>query len=286
MRKPRNLIFIVDTMGVIKQQNGLVEVKHVISDVDGVLRDTSRLANAATRMMFGRIGVSHDMGHETEWRIRGLEGYDSGVSPLSALLALNRAGENPRALLAMSDAKTRVDALVKEHITPQDLERLAELYKIGIAFFNSPQVAGMVEEIQGVRVAMQSLSANGYEISVDSNSTRESLIRDLSNIGVIEYIDIIIARDDVTRLKPAPEGILSAVTRSPIDATYTAYVGDKYEDMIAARRAGVISVGVTSGQNTRTQLEVAKPDFIFADFGEFASELIASKRTHRDRQPV
>jgi phosphoglycolate phosphatase-like HAD superfamily hydrolase len=49
----------------------------------------------------------------------------------------------------------------------------------------------------------------------------------------------------------------------------SAYVGDHPGDMVAAREAGVMGVGVTSGSSTVDELRVAGADVVLDSLGQF-----------------
>ncbi|MGH7897661.1 MAG: HAD family hydrolase, partial [Candidatus Binatia bacterium] len=72
-----------------------------------------------------------------------------------------------------------------------------------------------------------------------------------------ECFDSIIGREDVQRIKPDPEPVLSTLERLRLSAAEVLNVGDTPLDVKAALGAGVETVGVLTGAATAAQLRGA-----------------------------
>lgn len=119
---------------------------------------------------------------------------------------------------------------------------------------------------------LRSLRGRGAKIAIISSKTshriREAFVRDKAE----DLVDFIIGCEEVTALKPSPEGIRLALTRfglSPADALYT---GDSTTDAAAAQNAGVAFCGVTHGVTTAEEL-AAYPHEAISDTLETALTL-------------
>ncbi len=77
----------------------------------------------------------------------------------------------------------------------------------------------------------------------------------LEHFGVMQYFDILIGRESVEHPKPHPEPILKALKHLKADAKRTWMVGDTPMDLISAKEAGVMSVGVLCGYSQKSDLE-------------------------------
>ena len=66
----------------------------------------------------------------------------------------------------------------------------------------------------------------------------------LAYFGIMKYFDVLIGREDVTNPKPHPEPILKAIYRLKANKESTFMIGDTCLDMISAKEAGVIGIGV------------------------------------------
>jgi HAD superfamily hydrolase (TIGR01509 family) len=75
----------------------------------------------------------------------------------------------------------------------------------------------------------------------------------------------LITRDLVRYAKPDPHLFLAAAARIGVDVRTTAVVGDSVWDMLAARRAGALGVGLLSGGYGQDELERAGAYRVYAD---------------------
>lgn len=73
---------------------------------------------------------------------------------------------------------------------------------------------------------------------------------------LIDLLDVSITRHDA-RPKPAPDGIIAALTHLNVEPGHAVYVGDTPSDITAADLAGVIPIGVTWGYATAEELHAA-----------------------------
>jgi len=72
----------------------------------------------------------------------------------------------------------------------------------------------------------------------------------LEHFGIMKYFEVLIGREDVKEPKPAAEPILKALENLPKDENVW-MIGDTKLDLICAKNAGVNSIGVTSGYDTK-----------------------------------
>jgi HAD superfamily hydrolase (TIGR01509 family) len=75
----------------------------------------------------------------------------------------------------------------------------------------------------------------------------------------------VITRDQVERAKPDPDLFLAAAKRLGVLATDSVVVGDSVWDLLAARRASAIGVGLLSGGYGQDELERAGAYRVYQD---------------------
>jgi phosphoglycolate phosphatase-like HAD superfamily hydrolase len=75
----------------------------------------------------------------------------------------------------------------------------------------------------------------------------------------------IITRDQVERAKPDPDLFLAAADLLKINIGECVVVGDSVWDLLAARRAGALGVGLLSGGYGREELEKAGAYRVYED---------------------
>jgi len=84
---------------------------------------------------------------------------------------------------------------------------------------------------------------------------------------------VVVERGDVTRAKPAPDLFLACQQRLGVPAQDCYVVGDAVWDLLAARRAGMLSVGVLSGGYGEDELVRAGAYRVYRDAAELETSL-------------
>ena len=75
----------------------------------------------------------------------------------------------------------------------------------------------------------------------------------------------LVTRDMVRHAKPDPDLFLAAAALLGVDARHAMVVGDSVWDLLAARRAGALGIGLLSGGYGREELERAGAYRVYAD---------------------
>jgi phosphonatase-like hydrolase len=109
--------------------------------------------------------------------------------------------------------------------------------------------------------------------------TAEKLIQKIGWEEGADY-DTLITADDVAFGRPHPDMILLAAGKMNISPSDTIKVGDSAIDIEEGKNAGCkFSVGITTGAQTREQLQAADPDFIINDLREIL-DFVGIGETH------
>ena len=83
----------------------------------------------------------------------------------------------------------------------------------------------------------------------------------------------LVTRDQVRHAKPDPDLFLAAAERVSVDIRSAIVVGDSIWDLLAARRAGALGVGLLSGGYGRDELERAGAYRVYADPADLLAHL-------------
>jgi phosphoglycolate phosphatase-like HAD superfamily hydrolase len=75
----------------------------------------------------------------------------------------------------------------------------------------------------------------------------------------------VVTRDQVRHAKPDPDLFLAAAERLGVPITGSFVVGDSVWDLLAARRAGALGIGVLSGGYGQDELERAGAYRVYED---------------------
>jgi len=155
-----------------------------------------------------------------------------------------------------------VNALLRE--TGRDLaaEEIARLQRLHAEAYI--RLAGQVRPLPGARELLSALSSYGVPWAI-ATSGREEVARPvLETLGVPAHVPVV-TRDQVPYAKPDPDLFLAAADRLGVDAATAIVVGDSVWDLLAARRARALGVGLLSGGYGRAELEVAGAYRVYDD---------------------
>jgi HAD superfamily hydrolase (TIGR01509 family) len=146
------------------------------------------------------------------------------------------------------------------------------------------------QELDGeLRVRLQDLHAEAYRRQVDQVRPlpgARALLKRLSELDcpwaiatsgrmesagpTLELLDVpggvpVVTRDQVAHAKPNPDLFLEAARRLNVDATDAIVVGDSVWDLLAARRARMLGIGLLSGGYGTDELERAGAYRVYED---------------------
>lgn len=126
----------------------------------------------------------------------------------------------------------------------------------------------LIELFEGVPETLDSLKKAGVKIVIASNNVQPVLRRLTSNLGIADYIDDIVAVEDVENVKPAPDIALEVLRRCNIKGEEALVVGDSTFDMEMGREAGCHLCGVTYGSHTPEMLRKTGARYIIDNFSD------------------
>jgi predicted PurR-regulated permease PerM/phosphoglycolate phosphatase-like HAD superfamily hydrolase len=124
--------------------------------------------------------------------------------------------------------------------------------------------------VEGIHPLLASLKG-AYRLGVVTTRSRESAHAFLRQVGMEDLFEVIIAREDVRRLKPHPEPVQKAALALGLTPAQTLMVGDTSLDVRSAKKAGAQAVGVLCGLGMLEDLTEA--DLILATTADLAAHL-------------
>jgi phosphoglycolate phosphatase-like HAD superfamily hydrolase len=101
--------------------------------------------------------------------------------------------------------------------------------------------------------------------AIATSGRMESASVTVSKLGLDAQKIPIVTRDQVRYAKPDPDLFLAAAARLSIDVRDSIVVGDSVWDLLAARRAGALGVGLLSGGYGQDELERAGAYRVYED---------------------
>lgn len=124
-------------------------------------------------------------------------------------------------------------------------ERQQLLAAIG-GYYDTSCVSG-TRVHQGMDEVLQRLQEEGIATGLVTSKLGRHTHKILAGLGLEPWFDLVIASDDVSRMKPDPEGLNNALSQLNIDASACLYVGDTLVDVETARAAHMDVAGVAWG---------------------------------------
>lgn len=145
-----------------------------------------------------------------------------------------------------------VQALSREigqRLTPAQADALQERHAAAFARYRAA-----IPLLPGARELLQQLSRAKVPYAIATSGRRDGAQPALEKLGVTPAIPVI-TRQEVQRAKPDPDLFLAAAERLNVPITRAMVVGDSVWDLLAARRAGCLGIGLLSGGYGKDELE-------------------------------
>ena len=193
---------------------------------------------------------------------KGIADYNVGEVSRDDLRNLLAKGLSLRQILQKVFASPIDDAtysMCREKIL--SLFRAAELEKV--KSFPGTEELFRYLMVAGIKVGI----ATGRTSSVEDETLR------FKKLGLDRYISAIVTSQEVEHRKPAPDAIIECAKRMGVLIDDCIVVGDTESDIIAAKSAGAIAVGVTTGHEDEEVLLRARPETVLKSMDELLSYL-------------
>jgi HAD superfamily hydrolase (TIGR01549 family) len=199
-------------------------------DLDGTLVDSVYQHVLAWREAMAGVGIELAV-----WRIHRRIGMSGG---LMANAILRETGHE---------------------VTAEEAGRLVRLHVEAYA-----RLADQVRPLPGARDLLVYLTKIGTPWAIATSARIESARPTLERLGVPSQVPII-TRDQVEYAKPDPDLFLAAAERLGVPIHESVVVGDSVWDLLAARRARALGVGLLSGGYGEEELARAGAYRVYQD---------------------
>lgn len=209
-----------------------------VFDLDGTLVDSVYEHVLAWREALERVGVELSV-----WRIHRRIGMSGGLL---------------------------VDALLREtarQVTPEQTEQMKRYHAEAYA-----RLSGSVRPLPGARELLRHLSELSIPWAIGTSGWMQSARPMLELLGVPVSVPVV-TRDQVEHAKPDPDLFIAAVERLGVAVTDAVVVGDSVWDLLAARRARALAVGLLSGGYGQDELERAGAYRVYQDPADLLDHL-------------
>ena len=205
----------------------------LIFDLDGTLVDTVYAHVFAWQRALGQTGLEID-----GWRIHRRVGMSGGLFTRAVARELGR------------------------ELTDEEASQVQDLH--GRLF---RELLPERRPLPGARELLADLRARGVVHGIGTSGRRPEIDNSLAALGVPPEM-VVVERGDVARAKPEPDLFVECARRLNADPGDCYVVGDAVWDLLAARRAGMLSVGLLSGGYGADELERAGAYRVYRDAAE------------------
>ena len=213
-------------------------MRALILDVDGTLVDTVYPAVLAWQRALGEVGIRLE-----GWRIHRHIGMSGGLFARAVMREAGRELSEPQ-----------LEALRRRHD-----ELFSELQP------ERRPLPGAVELLGALRQA-------GILHAIATSNRRPALDASLVALGIGSET-LVLDRSAVARAKPEPDLFLACQERLGVRREDCYVVGDAVWDMLAARRAGMLGIGVLTGGYGEDELQRAGAFRVYRDAAELHQRL-------------
>ena len=204
----------------------------MIFDLDGTLIDTVYAHVFSWQQALAENGLAIEA-----WRIHRRIGMSGGLFTRAVARELN---------LGRELTADEIDHLARRH---------AQLFA---------QLMPAPRPLPGVLALLARLRAAGVPFGVATSGSRPQINASLELLGIGEDV-VVVGRNDVARAKPSPDLFLACQERLGVAKEECWVVGDAVWDVLAARRAGMLSVGLLTGGYGADELAQAGAYRIYRD---------------------
>ncbi len=163
-----------------------------------------------------------------------------------------------------------VNALLREtkrEVTAEQVGRILRSHAEAYA-----RLVDQVRPLPGARELLAYLTRVGVPWAIATSGRLESARPTLEMLGVAPNVPVI-TRDQVRHAKPDPDLFLAAADRLGVQISASVVVGDSVWDLLAARRARALGVGLLSGGYGQDELERAGAYRVYQDPADLLEHL-------------
>jgi HAD superfamily hydrolase (TIGR01509 family) len=124
-------------------------------------------------------------------------------------------------------------------------------------------VPGRALVFPGIPELLRKIKSAGRRLALFTGVEKNMMEYTLNPFKLSEFFKVRITADDIRKSKPDPEGINLALSRLRVDARESMYVGDSPADIIAGKRAGVLTGAALWSPENRGDPTTEHPDHEF-----------------------
>ena len=181
-----------------------------------------------------------------------------GRTTLTISAVKKLVGNGARALLERGCKETGAPAENLDALTVEFIETYV------------PNCAVLSRPFSGVIETLDTFANSGYRMAVCTNKPQAPSEPILTELGLMQYFEVVVGGDFFPMRKPDPQHLLGALQLMDAPENPAIMVGDSYNDVASARNAGMPVIVVTYGYTTTPAHELGG-DILVDHFSEIVT---------------
>ena len=156
--------------------------------------------------------------------------------------------------------KSEIDANIDEALFAKALDVFLNFYKdnLCVKTITYPNVVSTIA----------ALKTRGYRLVIVTNKPYDFIEPILKGLNLDGVFELSLGGDSLSSRKPDPQPLLYACEKLNVSVEKTIMIGDSKNDILAAKAAGMDSIGVSYGYNYGEDIGIYEPDAVVDDFGD------------------
>ncbi len=107
---------------------------------------------------------------------------------------------------------------------------------------------------------LQMAKQKGYPLAVVTTKAKETAVLGLQQFDLLPYFETVLTLEDVTKVKPDPEGVIKAMKILQVDRAIM--IGDNVSDIEAGKNAGIYTGAVKWATKGYAAMQALQPDIL------------------------
>lgn len=125
-----------------------------------------------------------------------------------------------------------------------------------------------VQVFPNVMETLEQLKERHIKLGIVTSKMKDSALVGIELTGLSQFFEAIITWDDVVHPKPHPEPVIKALEALNGAAKSAIMIGDNYHDIVAGKRAGVLTAGVVWSRKGTKFLQSYDPTYMLDDMSD------------------
>ena len=191
--------------------------------------------------------------------------------------ALQSMGRPPQSVDAIRHtiglSLTATYAALTDDLDNENAERFADAFRHKA----DDVMAASATLYDGALPLLRELHNKGIRTAVVTTKFGYRIRQILARFDASDLVDVIVGAEDVSAVKPDPEGLYTALHQLKVPASDVLYVGDSVVDAAAASAAGIPFIAVLTGTTAREAFKAYPHVHLSPDLWDIAQHLCTPK---------